>query len=494
MFNTVTISFFAFLAMFTAIGVYSAKRRRSTPEDYLIASRSMSPWMVALSAVATQNSGFMFIGLTGTAFASGIKESFWLMAGWVLGDYIAWLFVHKGLRQHSGARNATTIPQFLGGDMKGGRIVVAVAALITLFFLALYSSAQLTAGKKALAWFGIDAWLGVLLGAGMVAAYCIAGGIRASIWTDTAQSIVMFAAMLILVGVAASEAGGFGSMWDALETADPALVSWDGGMSAHLFVFFVLGWIFAGFGAVGQPHIMIRLMALDSPDNVKRARTIYIAWFAAFSIMCMLVGLLARVVVFDLVKQTGDPEMAFAILSDSLLPGVLVGVMIAGLFAATVSTADSQVLSCSAAITQDLVPSWAKSYSAVKIGTLSVTAVATTIAFLGLEFPDTFAGVFKLVIFAWSGLASSLGPLLVVRSLGARITAPVALAMLLGGLATVIIWDKVLLYNAYAYAALPGMSAGFAIYAAAWFFSLRHEQETPEQAKEALSEACASKS
>lgn len=482
MLSAVTISFFAFLAMFTAIGVYSARRKQDTTEDYLVANRGVSPWLVALSAVATNNSGFMFIGLTGTAFKYGLKESVWLMAGWVVGDFVAWLFVHKRLRERSAERGATTIPEFLGGGMKNGRLVVAAAALITLFFLGLYSSAQLTAGRKALEAFGIEAHVGVFLGAVMVVAYCFAGGIRASIWTDAAQSVVMLVAMALLVAVAAVEAGGLGDMWATLEATDPKLVDWDGDVPLHLFIPFVLGWVFAGFGAVGQPHVMIRLMTLDSPANVKKARTIYIAWFSVFSVLCVLVGLLARVLIADVIGK--DPEMAFPLLSDSLLPGVLVGLMLAGLFAATVSTADSQVLSCSAAITQDLVPSWSRSYSAVKIGTLSVAAGATTVALLGLEYPDTFAGVFKLVTFAWSGLASALGPLLVMRSLGGRINVPVALTMQLGGMATVLVWDKVLFYGGHVYAAMPGMLFGFAVYGVAWIAIFRHEQEAQEQSEQ----------
>lgn len=472
--GTITLSFLGFLAIFTAIGLYSARRKRDTAEDYLLASRSVSPWLVALSAVATNNSGAMFIGLTGTAFAFGLKESVWLAGGWVLGDYIAWLCVHRGLHERSGQRGVTTIPQFLGGDMKHGQVVIALAATVTLCFLGLYASAQLTAGRKALAIFGIDAWVGVVLGAVMVIAYCFAGGIRASIWTDAAQSVVMFGAMLLLVVVAIVEAGGLGSMWNALEATDPGLVDLDGDTPLYLFIPFVLGWVFAGFGAVGQPHIMIRLMTLDSSDNVKRTRTIYIVWFTLFACLCVLVGLLARVLIAS--KVGSDPEMAFPMLSDSLLPGVLVGVMLAGLFAATISTADSQVLSCSAAITQDLVPSWKSSYLAVKIGTLSVAGIATAIALLGLRYPNTLAGVFKLVNFAWSGLASSLGPLIVVRALGGRITMPVAVTMLVGGVTTVFVWDRVLLYGSYAYAALPGMLFGFSVYAIWWSFTPRERE------------------
>jgi len=471
MISPAIVSFFGFLAAFVAIGLVSARKKQSTPEDYLLASRSVSPWLVALSAVATNNSGAMFIGLTGTAFTFGLKESVWLMGGWVLGDYIAWLFVHKGLHQRSAQRRVATIPQFLGGDMKHGRIVIATAALITLCFLGLYASAQLTAGRKALAIFDLDPALGVIVGAVMVTAYCFAGGIRASIWTDAAQSVVMLGAMSLLVVVATLEAGGLSQAWITLAAIDPALVDLRGGQPTLWLVPFILGWVFAGFGAVGQPHIMVRLMTLDSSDNVKKTRDIYIVWFALFSVLCVLVGLLARVLIADQVGADG--ELAFPMLSKGLLPEVLVGVMLAGLFAGTISTADSQVLSCSAAITQDLVPSWKHSYLAVKLGTLAVACVATTLALLGLHYPETLAGVFRLVNFSWSGLASSLGPLLVVRSLGLPISMPVALTMMLGGVATVILWDQGLGYGPIAYAALPGMLFGFVVYGAFWLRTTR---------------------
>jgi sodium/proline symporter len=159
-----------------------------------------------------------------------------------------------------------------------------------------------------------------------------------------------------------------------------------------------------------------------------------------------------------------DAELAFPLLSDYLLPGVLVGMMLAGVFAATVSTADSQVLSCSAAITQDLFPSLRTSYTAVKVATLSVTAAALGFALLSIHEPDLGGSVFKLVIFAWSALAAGLGPLLVVRALGTRITTPVALAMMVAGIGAVLVWRFELAWQGHVYDALPGMVAGTVVY------------------------------
>lgn len=457
MVNPITISFFVFLAMFVAVGVYSATRRTATPDDYLLASRNINPWLVALSAVATQNSGFMFVGLTAAAYKSGVAAA-WLMIGWVIGDYAAWFVVHKRLRQASGEVN--TVPDFLGVGMKNGKVVGIAAAVITLVFLGVYASAQLTAGSIALVNLPteIDARIGILIAAAIVVAYCFAGGIRASIWTDAAQSIVMIVSMSILVVVSLSKIGGFGALGDRLTAIDPTLTEW--GMSGLKFGLFgyLAGWIMAGFGVVGQPHVMVRMMALDDPQNMDRTRRIYMTWFIAFSAVCVVAGLCARVLLGDgLLAAGANAEDTFPLLSNLILPDVLVGLALAGLFAATISTADSQILSCSAALTQDLFPRMGRTYAGVKAGTLIIAAFALGIALQG-------GSVFSVVIAAWSGLAATLGPLMIVRSQRWPINAAVALAMMVAGLATVLVWILVLDWSGAMYEALPGMAAGMLVY------------------------------
>jgi sodium/proline symporter len=457
MVHPVTISFFVFLAMFVVIGVYSATRRTATPDDYLLASRNINPWLVALSAVATQNSGFMFVGLTAAAYTSGVAAA-WLMIGWIVGDYAAWFVVHKRLRQAS--RNVNTVPDYLGLGMKRGRIVGIVAALVTLVFLGIYASAQLTAGSIAL--INLPAELGrevgIIIAAVIVVAYCFAGGIRASIWTDAAQSIVMIVSMSILVVVSLAEIGGFGALGDKLTTIDPALTDW--GMDGLKFGLFgyLAGWVLAGFGVVGQPHVMVRVMTLDDPKNMDRTRRIYMTWFIAFSAVCVIAGLCARVLLGgELLAPGANTEDSFPLLSSLILPDILVGLSLAGLFAATVSTADSQILSCSAALTQDLFPRMGKTYAGVKAGTLIIAAFAMGVALYG-------GSVFSVVIAAWSGLAATLGPLMIVRSMRWPINAPVALAMMAAGLATVLVWLLVLDWGGAMYEALPGMAAGMLVY------------------------------
>ena len=179
----IVVSFLFFLLMFLGIGVYSATRKQDTTEDYLLASRSVGPWAIALSAVATNNSGFMFVGLIGATYSEGLS-ALSMMAGWVLGDYCAWVVgIPKALRIRSEESESVTIPSFLGHGIKGGQSVVRVAGLIVLAFLGAYAAAQLTAGSKALhALFGWDLTVGATLGALIVTAYCFSGGIRASIY------------------------------------------------------------------------------------------------------------------------------------------------------------------------------------------------------------------------------------------------------------------------------------------------------------------------
>lgn len=477
-------SFLFFLLCFLGIGIYSATQKQSNTEDYLLAGRSVSPWLTALSAVSSNNSGFMFIGMIGATYQAGLS-SMWLMVGWISGDYLAWLFLLKQLRERSEHRQVLSIPTFLGaqvvsdhrltpaieGDVSHDhsasidgrpqvvlqRAVVVLAAVVTLLFLGTYAAAQLTAGSKALhVLFGWNESMGAWIGAGIVLAYCFSGGIRASIWTDAAQSIVMLISMILLLVISVQAIGGFELLWTKLEAIDPALVEWQPKNLRFGFGLYLVGWIVAGLGVVGQPHIMIRAMVIDSAENISRARRIYFSWYVVFAVATILTGLCCRVLLPE--AQGADPEMALPYLSQQVLPDVLVGLILAGLFAATISTADSQILSCSAALTQDLFPRWRDSYKFAKAGTVIMTLAIIAIVMVGHN------SVFELVVLSWSGLASSLGPLLVVRALGKRVSSRVGVAMIFSGMTAVLIWRYGLGFSSALYEVLPGMAAGFLVY------------------------------
>jgi sodium/proline symporter len=474
-------SFVVCLILFTAVGAWSARHKVDTTEDYLLASRSVNPWLTALSAVSTNNSGYMFIGLIGFTWRQGL-EAVWITFGWVLGDYLTWHWVHRRVRMRSERVGALSVPALLATDNNGrvGRAIAGVAGLLTVFFLGGYAAAQLKAGATSLeVLFGWPLWIGCIIGIVVVVIYCFAGGIRASIWTDAVQSGVMLVAMAMLLGAAITQVGGWSALVSALHAIDPQLVEWVPRDLTFGLGLYAIGFVAAGVGTVGQPHILIRFMAIDSAKSLPKARRIYVVWYTVFSAAAMAVGLYARVLLPDLTASlTGTAavtatESALPLMAIALLPPIAIGLMLAGIFSATLSTADSQILACSAAVTQDILPRLKGSYLASKVATLGVAGVALTIAL------TADAGVFSLVLVAWAALAASLGPVLLVRLSGASLPQPLAVAMMVLGLAVVFTWGADATLADAIYKAFPGMLAPLALYGVARLVAPSWVRATP---------------
>lgn len=460
-------SFMAFLLVFIIIGMASLVKRRNTNTDYLLAGRSVKPWLVGLSATATNASGYMFTGMIGFTYAVGFP-SVWFALGWMGGDFIASTFIHKKMRAIGENENMLSyggvLSHWHGTDY---RVLRMVAGAITIIFLGIYAAAQLNAGSKALhVLFGWDYSLGAIIGAGIVLLYCFAGGVRASIWTDAAQSMVMMAAMALLAYVAVQHIGGIAAFVDALYAVSPAYMAWfppelasrvlpGGAILAPAL--FLLGWVFSGFGVVGQPHTMTRFLTLDDPKNIDRARMYYFGFYCTFFTLTVITGLAARILIPDLASIGGDAELALPHLAEQLLPEILIGLVLAGLFAATMSTADSQILSCSAAITRDFTSTRTISYGATKLATVAVVLAALGIALFGSQ------SVFILVLIAWAALASSFAPLLCVYALGGRPSEKTAVSMVFFGLGAMLLWRNADL-TPYVFDVVPGILSGFVPY------------------------------
>lgn len=456
----VIASFCLFLFLFIGVGLLSALKSKGSSADYLLAGSNVKPWLVALSAVATNNSGYMFIGMIGFTYTAGLS-SIWLMIGWIFGDFLASLFIHKKLRNVTGTQDVLSFGGILarwhGTEYRKLRFI---AGIITLFFLGTYAAAQFKAGSKALhVLFGWDYSTGAIIGAIMVFLYCMAGGIRASIWTDAAQSFVMIIAMVILFVFGIQELGGLSSFVQQTNAISPQYLNLfpenlatPGMTGAFLFV---LGWIFAGFGVVGQPHIMIRFMTMDSSKNMNKVRLYYYTWFTAFYGITIAVAMIARLLLPA--TEGFDAELALPMIANQLLPQFFVGLVLAGLFAATMSTADSQILSCSAAITRDILPKDKTNYLLTKLSTVIVTIIALIIALYGSS------NVFGLVLIAWSILAAAFGPILFIYALNIRLTERVAISMLSAGVIVTIVWRQ-LGWSDYMYEIAPGMLSGVLVY------------------------------
>jgi len=454
------LSFFLFLLLFLGVGVASLLKNRHTTVDYLIATHSVSPFIVALSAVATNNSGYMFIGMIGFTYVYGLM-SVWLMVGWITGDFLMSLVVYPHLRTVSAKSDVYSFSGVLS-DWYGHpfRLLRKIGGIITLIFLITYAAAQLKAGSKALhVLFGFHESIGAILGCGIVVLYCMVGGIRASFWTDLAQSMVMIVAMAVLAFQGVQANGGFESSWTSLSEISPTYLSImpQGLPLGPLFgpLLFITGWFFAGFAVVGQPHIMMRFMALDSVKHLRRTRIYYYSWYILFYLMTIAVGLLSRLLIDK--GENFDPELALPLIAVELLPGPLAGMVIAGIFAATMSTADSQILACTSSATGDFRKKHITSYTLTKLFTVAIGLLSLVIALAAHR------SVFTLVVFSWGALGSAFMPLVFLYSLGRRITQKLSIAMVLTGLFTAVLF-RLFFGGLFVYEALPGILAGFIPY------------------------------
>ncbi|WP_444886167.1 sodium/proline symporter [Microbulbifer sp. JMSA008] len=458
-------SFVGFLLLFVLVGVFSALFSRNTKADYYLASSGVPPWLVGLSAVATNNSGYMFIGVIGYTYMTGFA-SVWLMVGWIAGDFIASLYVHKRIRTATDSSGEVSYAGVLSNWYgQNHSALQRIIGIISLLFLLTYASAQMVAGSKALhVLLDWPLWSGAVVGALLVCLYCLAGGIRASIWTDAAQSIVMIVAMGTLLAVALISLGGVSSAMGQMQAVegftnwfpqDLAFSGWGG------LVIFVISWGIAGLSVIGQPHIMVRFMTLSDPGKMRTARGWYYLWFVLFYSMATGVGLLSRVFIAD--SGSFDAELALPTMAIELLPPIVVGLILAGIFAATMSTADSLLLSCSAAITHDILPHKIEKTWLLKVTTVCITAVALTLALTNNQ------SVFSLVIFSWSGLASAFGPLLLVLCLGERPSQAISVTAVIAGFMAAIIW-RMLGLHGLLYEGLPGIIVGLMVFYLAKLF------------------------
>lgn len=457
----VILSFLFFLAIIIAIGIASSIFRKKTNADYLLADHNIPAWLVGLSAVATNNSGYMFIGMIGFSYSVGIS-SVWLMIGWVFGDFLVSFLVHKRLSEATQQRHVISfgglLSKWQGSEYKKLRVLTG---LVTLIFLGVYAAAQFKAGSKALhVLFGWNYHVGAIIGGAIVFVYCLSGGIRATIWTDAAQSFVMFISMLVLFVTAILTLGGVASTWLKLSQVSNSFTQLTPTdlLVNNIFGFglFILGWVLAGVGVIGQPHIMSRFMAIKSPALVNKARAYYYCWYITFFSLTIGVGLMARLLIPEV--SAFDPELALPTVSLQLLPSVMVGFVLAGIFSATMSTADSQILSCTAAVVRDILPLKNCTLLTTKITTGFITIAAILIALYGNK------NVFQLVLISWSVLAAAFSPLLIIYALKKPVSENLAMAMVVFSIIGTLGWRYLGLSDAF-YEVGPGIILGLIIYA-----------------------------
>ena len=450
----ILVSFLMFLSFFAAVGLASMFVKQDTTDDYLVAGRGMHPALAALSAVSTWNSGYMFIGFIGFIYLMGYS-AIWIGIISTIGQLVAWAWLYKFIQKEGNERGLRSLSSLVAD--KAGAPEAKLAAVLSVFFLAIYAAAQLTAGGKAL--FVMLNWpelVGILIGFVLVVAYCYAGGIRASIWTDAAQSCVMIIGSVILCWVALGNVGGFSGMHEELESQSATLVNFlptdiSLGISLYFLAFFL-----GGLGVAGQPQVVSRVMTLKSDKDRKQAMVWFFVWQTPFIALMFIVGLASRVLFTD---GDFDAELGLPTLAMDTLPALGVGMILASIFAATMSTADSQVLACTAAITDDIEPKWREDHKTTKKVTLFVAAAATLISIAGLYIPGGDS-VFTLVVLAVYGLGGIFVPLLIIRWMGYKPDSFHSITMMISAFVGVIVWTVIGLGDDV-FPSVPGVGAAF---------------------------------
>ena len=453
----VAVSFIAFVVLMIFVGILSSKEASESSEDYLLAGRKVHPWVMALSMLSTNYSGFMFIGFIGYTYSQGLS-SIWYLITWALGDLIGWFTIHRRLREKSAERDVNTITSFIGTcDNKTRGAVIKVASVVSFIFLSLYAAAQLKVSSKALhVMLDWDYTLGIILAGVIVAIYCFSGGIRASIWTDVVQSILMCAAMFLLLVISIDQCGGIAGIFSQLAELDPNLVRFIPDDKKPTFIIFFISLMVNGYGVIGQPHTMVRPMSINDPSKMDKARNVYFVLYVLFGLSSLGVGLASRVLMPEVAGL--DPELTLPLLAAKFLPDILVGFILAGIFSAAISTADSQIISCSASVTQDLFPKYRKSYVLSKVATLAVTVLAILFAIFSGQ------NVFELTIIAWAVLAAAIGPLMVIRCFDLQVDSITSILMILLSSFAVIAWRFILGLHGVVHEVLPGVVVALVIY------------------------------
>lgn len=444
--NNITISatFIAYLLLMMGIGYYAYKRTVDST-DYFLGGRTLGPWPTAISAGASDMSGWLLLGLPGFAFTSG-ASSLWLAGGLLLGTWLNWLVCAKRLRTFSiEADNALTLPEYFSRRFNDkSKSLQTISALFILMFFLFYTSSGLVAGGKLFETvFGLDYELAVILGTVCVVSYTLFGGFLAVSWTDLVQGLLM-AAALAFVPLAAMD-GSFGDLTNSVGSKNPELLDMFTTASGEpMGIIAIISLVAWGLGYFGQPHILARFNASRSNKDLITARRIAVTWTTISMIGAILVGLVGMMYVDEnLGGKLADSETIFMLLVNAIFHPVIAGILLAAILAAVMSTADSQLLVSSSALAEDFYKqlyrpdaSPAEVVLVGRIGVVILSIIALVLAFN----PEN--SVLGLVSYAWAGFGAAFGPALIFSLYWKRMNRSGALAGILVGGITVVIWKE----------------------------------------------------
>jgi sodium/proline symporter len=432
--------FFIYLIILVLIGIWSS-RFNKTLDDFLIAGRKLSTLPVAISAEASDMSGWLVLALPGRAFMLGISAILTAIAC-ALGTLFNWSVVAKRLRRFTGKLRALTIPSFLEDRYKDDTHTIrAISTVIIAVFMVAYVSAQLVASGKILSeTFGWGYHSALILGFAIITFYTLMGGFFAVAWTDVFQGMLIVIILIVLPIIGIIQLGGLDSIFSTIGQMDINAISPTYGYGGILFILFAFASIAWFFGYPGQPHVLTRYMAIKSEKKLWNSTLIGMVWVIISLWGAILIGIVGLAMFGGL----SDPEKVMPMLATSLLPEWIAGIVIAAIVAAIMSTADSQLLVATSSVVEDvyhkLVNPKAGQKKLLRFSRISVLLLSI-IAYI-FAIPGENSAIYFLVAFAWGGLAASFGPLIILSLWWKRTTKWGAIAGMISGMTTVFIWDK----------------------------------------------------
>ncbi len=456
-----------YFAAMLSIGYYAYTRTRNI-DGYMLAERGLRPSVAALSANASDMSGWLLMGLPGAIYTSGLIEA-WIAIGLTIGAYLNWTFVAPRLRAYTEiAGDSITIPSFFERRTRDTtRLLRVVAALVILVFFTFYvSSGMVAAGKFFESSFGWSYLSGMVLVAVITLAYTLFGGFLGATLTDVAQGLLMFAALVAVPVVALVKLGDLGEVVAQAESVNPdafnLFTGIDGGAIAWVVgIISTAAW---GLGYFGQPHIIVRFMALRTPAEAKIGRRVGTTWMiitALGAVGTALIGI--AYFAGDPAKPIEDPETVFLLLSQIFFHPLIAGLVLAAVLAAIMSTMSSQLVVCSSALVEDLVNLTGRKASPERLlayGRLGVLAVALVAFVLAL---DSDSAILELVAFAWAGFGAAFGPIVLLSLYWRRLTAMGALAGMITGAVVVFVWGNIDALSDEMYEIVPGFLAALLV-------------------------------
>jgi sodium/proline symporter len=452
------VTFFAYLLLMVAIGLWAWSRTRGF-DDYILGGRSLGSLVTALSAGASDMSGWLLMGLPGALYVTGLAEA-WIAIGLTIGAWLNWRFVAGPLRVYTErADNALTLPDYFTHRFADhSRVLRILSALVILVFFAVYCASGIVAGARLFeSVFGLPYAQALWWGAVATIAYTFIGGFLAVSWTDTVQATLMIFALLLTPVVVVLHSGGLQQSLLLIEQVDPSRLQWVGAGGAVAIVS-AMAW---GLGYFGQPHVLARFMAAESLATIPKARRIGMAWMVLCLGGAIAVGLFGIAYFAQHPEHAGavqqNPERVFIVLAELLFNPWIAGILLSAILAAVMSTLSCQLLVCASALTEDfyrgLVRPHAGQRELVWFGRAMVLLVALVAIWIARD-PDS--RVLGLVSYAWAGFGAAFGPVVLFSLAWGRMTRDGALAGVLVGALTVILWKHT---GSALYEIVPGFIA-----------------------------------